>query len=171
MMKSSVSPSTRFQSEAALVDKFVDELQTGSSCYGSVQVTREWNHRAGLVDVLVRDATGGLVAFEAKLDNWRRAFLQAYRNTAYADRAYVLVPPAVAARALQDREEFELRGVGLCSFDGEAIHIVIEACEQQSLLQWVRVQAHDHFNSLPDERVAHSKSRRRRKGAVRAAAV
>jgi len=160
-----------FASEAALVDSFVDKLRTGGSCYGSVQVTCEWDHRAGLVDVLARDCANGLVAFEAKLDNWRRAFMQAYRSTAYADRTYVLVPPAVAERALQDREEFELRGVGLCAFDGHAIRILIEASDQEPLLQWVRVKAHQHFNSLPDERRTNARSRGRRKGALQPASA
>lgn len=158
-----------FTTEADLVDGFVSELKAGKSCYGLVQVTCEWDHRAGLVDVLARDSGDGLVAFEAKLDNWRRAFMQAYRSTAYADRTYVLVPPLVAKRALQDREEFELRGVGLCAFDGQSINILIEASEQEPLLQWVREKAHQHFNSMPDERRAKTRSRSRRKVSVQSA--
>lgn len=141
-----------FATEADLVERFVGKLQAGRTRYGSVQVTTEWDHRAGMVDVLARDSAGALVAFEAKLHNWRRAFMQAYRNTSYANRAYVLLPPNVAQRALQDREEFEFRGVGLCAFDGKVVQVLIEAVDQEPLMAWVRARAHQYFDSLKDER-------------------
>ena len=140
-----------FSTESSLVERFVGTLQGGRTAFGSVQVTTEWNHRSGIVDVLARDGGHGLVAFEAKLADWRRAFLQAYRNTAYANRAYVLLPEKTAHRALSDREEFKFRGIGLCAFNGKEVKILIEAAEQDPVLQWLRVRAHEHFNALPDE--------------------
>lgn len=158
-----------FATEADLVERFVGKLQSGRTCLGSVQVATEWDHRAGLVDILARDCAGLLVAFEAKLDNWRRAFMQAYRNTAYANRTYVLVPPSVAERALQDREEFLFRGVGLCAFDGKVIRVVIPATDQEPLLAWVRARAHSHFDQLPHDRRASARSSRGRRGDLQAA--
>lgn len=142
----------QFSSEANLVECFVGALQSGRTPYGLVEVATEWDHRSGFVDVLVRDGVRSLVAFEAKLTDWRRAFLQAYKNTAYANLAYVLLPEKVVHRALRDREEFEFRGIGLCSFDGKEVRILIEASEQEPLLQWLRNRAHEHFNGLPSER-------------------
>lgn len=141
-----------FSTESSLVERFVGTLQAGRTAFGSVQVTTEWDHCSGIVDVLARDGAQALVAFEAKLADWRRAFLQAYRNTAYANRAYVLLPEKTAHRALSDREEFEFRGIGLCAFNGREVKILIDAAEQDPLLQWLRVRAHEHFNALPDER-------------------
>lgn len=141
-----------FSTESCLVERFVGALQAGRTRFGSVQVTTEWDHRSGFVDVLARDGSQALLAFEAKLADWRRAFLQAYRSTAYANRAYVLLPEKTAHRALRDREEFEFRGVGLCAFNGKEVRILIEAAEQDPLLQWLRARAHEHFNALPDER-------------------
>jgi len=147
----STASSQQFLTEACLVERFVGALQAGRTTFGAVQVTTEWNHRSGLVDVLVRNGGNALVAFEAKLSDWRRAFLQAYRNTAYANRAYVLLPKQIAHRALRDREEFEFRGVGLCSFDGSKVRVLIGAAEQDPLLRWLRAQAHEHFDGLTDE--------------------
>lgn len=156
-----------FSTESSLVECFVGTLQAGRTTFGAVQVTTEWNYRSGLVDILARDKAQELVAFEAKLADWRRAFLQAYRNTAYANKAYVLMPEKTAHRALCDQEEFEFRGIGLCSFNGKELRILIEAAEQDPLLQWLRVRAHEHFNSLPDER--RSRLNRGRSRAVQTA--
>ncbi len=167
--KSSNPNSKYFATEACLVERFIGALQSGCTSFGSVQVTTEWDHRSGLVDVLARDGTQSLVAFEAKLADWRRAFLQAYRNTAYANRTYVLLPEKIAHRAMQDREEFEFRGVGLCAFDGEQVRVLIEASEQAALLAWLRAQAHEYFDALPNERC--SGPNRRRSRPVQAARV
>ncbi len=143
---------TTFATEADFVECFVGKLSKGRTSFGKVQITKEWDHKAGFVDVLARHRRKSLVAFEAKLDNWKRAFHQAYRSTAYANKSYVIVPAQVAARALRDRYEFELRGVGLCSFDGKSVQVLIEASEQDALLVWLRAQAHEHFDALDDER-------------------
>ena len=157
-----------FATEACLVEGFLGKLQAGRTKFGVVQAATEWDHRAGFVDVLARDSEGSLLAFEAKLSDWRRAFLQAYRNTAYANRAYVLLPQTTVHRALRDREEFEFRGIGLCSFDGKQLHVLIEAAEHDALLAWVRTRAHDFFDGQQlDER--RPRSRCSRAGAVPAA--
>jgi hypothetical protein len=153
-MASNMSPCTNsreFSTEASLVERFIGALRAGRTVFGAVQVTTEWDHRSGYVDVLARDGTQSLVAFEAKLADWRRAFHQAYRNTVYANRAYVLLPEKIAHRAMRDREEFEFRGVGLCAFDGKQVRVLIEASEQDALLAWLRVRAHKHFDTLPNE--------------------
>lgn len=158
-----------FATEADFVECFVDKLSRGRTSFGRVQITKEWDHTAGFVDILTRHRRKTLVAFEAKLDNWKRAFHQAYRSTAYANKSYVIVPAHVAARALRDRDEFELRGVGLCSFDGKSVQVLIEASEQDALLVWLRAQAHEYFDSLDDERKVEP--RRGSCGTVRPARV
>lgn len=160
--KSRVGDRVEFATEADFVNRFVQKLARGRTAFGRVELTTEWDHSAGVVDVLARDRRKSLVAFEAKLADWRRAFYQAYRSTAYANRSYVLVPEQVAGRALRDREQFELRGVGLCSFNGSAVQVLIKATEQDALLRWLRAHAHEHFDTLIDEqRPGHRRSRPR----------
>jgi hypothetical protein len=147
-----------FATEAALVDSFVGALRAHRA-FGHVQVTTEWNHKAGLVDVLVRDAANSLIAFEAKLRDWKRAFMQAYRNTAYANKAYVLLPESAAQAAMKHREEFELRGIGLCAMTGDGVQVLIDAAEQEPLLRWVRSLAHEHFDTtVPGDEHLQSKN-------------
>lgn len=138
-----------FSTENSLVERFLGVLQAGRTCFGHLQVAPEWDYRSGFVDILARDANQSLVAFEAKLTDWKRAFMQAYRNTAYANRVYVLLPEATVHRAMRKQEEFEFRGIGLCSFDGQNIRVLIEAAEQEPLLVWLRKRAHEHFNGIP----------------------
>jgi hypothetical protein len=151
-----------FATEAAIVECFMGEVSKGRTSFRREQITKEWDHTAGFVDVLARHRRKSLVAFEAKLDNWKRAAHQAYRRTAYANKSYVIVPAHVAARAIRDRNEFELWGVGLCSFDWKSVQVRIEAPEQDALLAWLRAQAHEHFDALNDERAIESGRRSRR---------
>jgi hypothetical protein len=158
-----------FDTEAALVESFLGALRADRA-FGQVQVTTEWNHKSGLVDVLVRDAANSLIAFEAKLRDWKRAFMQAYRNTAYANKAYVLLPEIAAHVALKHREEFELRGIGLCAMTGDGVQVLIDAAEQEPLLRWLRSLAHEHFDTtVPgDERPQPKNSSGRTKRLQRA---
>lgn len=141
----------RFETEATLVDGFVGKLKRGRSPWGKVELITEWDHKSGNVDVLVRTRGNSLIAFEAKLTEWRRAFFQAYRNAAYANRVFVVMPTHTVHRALAAVAEFELRGIGLCSFDGKRLEVLIEAREQDELLRWVRERAHNHFNEIRNE--------------------
>lgn len=157
-----------FGSEADLVNTFVGRLASGRTPYGPVQIVREWDHRAGSVDILIRDRSEELVAFEAKLADWKRAFRQAYRSTAYANRVFVLLPTPVVHRALREEEEFRYRGIGLCAFDGKSVKVLIEAARQEPLLVWLRSKAHAHFNEVHGELSARC-HRTGRKGDLSAA--
>jgi hypothetical protein len=138
----------QFDSEATFVESFVDRLGAGRTAFGKLQLATEWNYQAGAVDVLARDTKRTLVAFEAKLADWRRAFFQAYRNTSYAERVFVLLPETVAHRALADLEEFVFRGIGLCSFNGRSLSVLIDSSVHAPLLPWVNKRAHEYFDEI-----------------------
>lgn len=58
-----------------------------------------------------------LFAFETKLDNWRRAFQQAYRYSYYSDAAFVVLPHDKSKRAIASLDLFQAHGIGLWLFD------------------------------------------------------
>ncbi len=58
-----------------------------------------------------------LMAFEMKLNDWRKALHQAYRYKYYADRSIVVLPEKAANRAVQSRHLFEALGVELWTLD------------------------------------------------------
>ncbi len=58
-----------------------------------------------------------LYAFETKLENWRRAFQQAYRYSYYSDTAIVVLPPEKSRCAIANLDLFQMHGIGLWLFD------------------------------------------------------
>jgi hypothetical protein len=63
------------------------------------------------------DYSASLFAFETKLENWRRAFQQAYRYSYYSDAAFVVLPPDKSKCAKNNLDLFQQHGIGLWLFD------------------------------------------------------
>lgn len=146
-----INKTGQFCSESELVAQFVPIAQNSKE-FRFNKTTLEWSHSSGSVDVLgFCENSGELFAIEAKLTNWRKALLQAYRNTSYAHRAYVLLPKEYAHRAEKRKEEFSELGIGLCSFDGKTIKIIFRAKKQKPILRWLREKAIQHFKETEDE--------------------
>ncbi len=146
---SAASGNIQYASEADLVQDFLELLQEGDSPWGAVETTTEWDYRTGITDVLARTPEGHLVAFEAKLTDWRRATHQAYRNTTFAERAYVVMPEKAAERAKLHTDIFSRYGIGLCSVQKNRVSIIIEApaLEDEPLLPWMHRRAHQFFDT------------------------
>jgi len=126
-----------FCSEEALVDSFSSNLDKEGSCFRDLNMVREFQYPEGRADMIGSSSTSEVTAFEAKLDKWRVALYQAYRNSFYAHYSYVVLPVNKRRIALQYRHEFERRGVGLCTVNEEGIHIEIEACRKEPLRLWL----------------------------------
>jgi hypothetical protein len=148
-----------FSSEAQLVDAAIHHLGSVSSPWGHVEWVTEWDYRNGKTDILVRCAGNVLVAIEAKLSRWQVACDQAYRNTAFATKTYVLLPEEVAPRAMRCVGHFEARQIGLCTISNSGISVLIEPPVVSPLMGWVTQLAHSTFDGLDD---AETKSRCRR---------
>lgn len=85
-----------------------------------------------------------VVAIEAKLRDWRRALVQAYRYIQFANESWVLIDNGTSSSALRHQELFQTYGVGLASFttSGELfIHVpAVNRPWSDSALAW-RTQA------------------------------
>jgi hypothetical protein len=139
-----------FDSEAKLVDAAIQHLKGASSPWGRVECVKEWDYRHGKTDILVRCAGNILVALEAKLNRWRIACDQAYRNTAFATKTYVLLPEDVTPRALRYVAHFEARQIGLCTISNSGLTVLIEPPVVSPLMGWVTQLAHSTFDGLSD---------------------
>lgn len=68
-----------------------------------------------------------IIAVEAKLSDWQRVLVQAYRNLQFADESWVVLDHACVKPALAQLERFKMTGVGLASLDrvqkGMIIHL------------------------------------------------
>jgi hypothetical protein len=137
-----------FRSEAQLVRRFVGLLNQQDSPWTGVQTIREWDYRTGITDVLVRNGRNELIAFEAKLTDWRRACYQAYRTTSFALRAYVVLPEEVAQRAYKYGEFFTRFGVGLCACSSRRLSVLLEAQPAEPIMEWLTEKAHATFDGI-----------------------
>lgn len=149
-MASARTKGAEFISEVALVARLLSVLRSGRSPWGPVDVETEWNYVSGSTDVLICTRIGEIVAFEAKLRDWRTAMHQAYRNTTFARRAFVVMPPEAAARAAMCAHDFVRRGIGLIAFGRKDVQFLIDAprVEDPLISPWMHEQARAHFAQL-----------------------
>ncbi len=131
---------TSHDTEEELVRDLVDAMQS-TGAFGSSLVGREFN-RDGRTDVVCMASNGEVLAFEAKLSQWRVALHQAYRNTSYAHRSYVVLPLHVAERARSFSDEFARRRVGLCAVRADGtVAILHDAPKVDPPMPWVSDRA------------------------------
>ena len=149
-----------YKTERSLVRQFVRQLRTASCPWGPVEVSREFDYRRGRADVVVAAEDGEhLIAFEAKLEKWRDALHQAYRNTCFAHSSYVILPRRVALRAQRYSADFSYRNVGLCYIDSGRIAIVLTPEKKAPLEPGLMYEALAAANSRSDS--AHGRARTR----------
>lgn len=132
-----------FAEEAGLVTSFFSFLLDGRTPWTSQSAVREFDYRSGRTDVLVLSPGNELIAFEAKLSNWRKALHQAWRNLSFSNRVYVVLPRDRAMAALTHRNEFEELGVGLCLVDRSGVELVIESYHQKPVILWLHNKARE----------------------------
>lgn len=130
-----------FPTEDNLVDAFISHLESTSSPWTPRAVIREFDYTSGRTDVLSLSDENEIIAFEAKLSNWRKAMHQAWRNTSFANQVYVVLPRTHAAAAIKNKAEFSERGVGLCVVDERGVEVIIEGPTSQPIMQWLNRKA------------------------------
>lgn len=137
-----------YLTEKMLVDQFVRVLGSEGNPWGPLSVSCEFFYARGRTDVLALADGDLLIAFEAKLKDWRCALDQAYRNTCFAHKSYVVVPEATALTAFAYLAEFKRRGVGLCCVDNAGEIRVLEEPEVSTPIEpWIATQAAIHVRS------------------------
>lgn len=127
-----------YTQESVLVDDFINILPTSNFAdAGKIRYAKEFDYRSGRTDVIILTENGDVVAFEAKLEKWRDALHQAYKNTCFAHYSYVLLPEHIALRAAQYDIEFKNRAVGLCYLSNGHLVIVQGAPKNEPLQKWL----------------------------------
>jgi hypothetical protein len=130
-----------FANEKTLVDRLLVLLQGQSTFCGRVHITAEFFYSRGRTDVVAVDRDETLIAFEAKLKDWKTALHQAYRNTCFAHSSYVVLPKKAAFSAFQFIGEFEKRGVGLCYMDDSALVVLRMSSHREPIEPWLAYDA------------------------------
>lgn len=134
-----------FENEQALVTLFVSRLSGNRSPWGVMQVATEFYYQRGRTDIVACTANEGVIAIEAKLDNWRAAMHQAFRNRCFASQSYVLLPKNTALRAHRYAGEFDRRQVGICYVDDAGIVVLHPAPDSPPFEPWLAARAKQHI--------------------------
>lgn len=148
----SQNPPSLFGTERLLVEALALALRGDGSPWGAATLGFEVDYEGGRADLVALLPGNRLLAFEAKLRDWRRALHQAYRTRCFAEIAYVVLPAAVACRAALHAGEFSRRRVGLCTLEeGRGIRILLDATQSEPLQPWVRARAIDSISSFGEQ--------------------
>lgn len=139
-----------FQTEDNLVDAFISHLGSCSSPWETRAIVREFDYVSGRTDILSLSIGNEIIAFEAKLSNWRKAIHQAWRNTSFANQVYVVLPRKHATAAIKNRVEFDERGVGLCVVDEGGVEVLIRSSLNQPVMPWLNRKA---MHALVNDRI------------------
>ena len=123
-----------FANEQELVRSFLSCLNVNGWPGCAVQAATEFYYQRGRTDVVAYGEDESLIAVEAKLEDWRTALHQAFRNRCFAHRSYVLLPKNTALRAYRYSGEFDRRLVGICYVDAGDI-VVLHQCIKSEPLQ------------------------------------
>lgn len=135
---------TGFASEAALVQAFLQGLRRAASPWGPTRTVAEFDYASGRADVIALTGYDELLAFEAKLTRWRDALHQAFRNTFFAHRSYVILPARTAYIAARYAVDFARRRAGLCAVSDGVVHVILPAPTISCPIQpWLAAQAAD----------------------------
>jgi hypothetical protein len=136
-----------FASEKMLVNSFVSRLSADQSPWGEVQVATEFDYQRGRTDIIAQTLDDSVIAVEAKLDDWRTALHQAFRNRCFAHRSYVLLPKDTAIRAHRYAGEFDRRQVGICYLGENEIVVLHTAVECDPFEPWLSRRAKMHIEA------------------------
>jgi hypothetical protein len=136
-----------FANEQTLVTSFVSRLNADDSPWGAVQVATEFYYQRGRTDVIACTTEDSVIAIEAKLDDWRSALHQAFRNRCFAHRSYVLLPRETALRAHRFAGEFDRRQVGICYLGDGGIVVLHPAGNADPLEPWLSERARSHIEA------------------------
>jgi len=130
-----------FSTEKNLVDTFVSHLELTTAPWIPLAVIREFDYVSGRTDILSLSNENEIIAFEAKLSNWRKAIHQAWRNTSFANQVYVVLPRNFASAAIKNKAEFKELGVGLCVVDEDGVEVIFQSTFHQPIMPWLNRKA------------------------------
>ncbi len=130
-----------YEYESQLVNDFRESLGQQESPLQIRNYAQEFNYGSGKTDIVAVSNDGDVVAFEAKLEKWKVAFHQAYKNSTFAHYSYVVLSPESIENALMWSHQFEKFGIGLCTVINSSINIFIHGKRREPLLNWLTESA------------------------------
>ncbi len=130
-----------YRDEQTLVRQFLRHFKKMTGRWAAARIVKEFYYQNGRTDVVAISRDGEVLAFEAKLNRWRDALHQAYRNTCFAHRSYVILPQETASVAGRFISEFDRRRVGLCAVTGKGIVFLNDPPRTDPVQGWLAKRA------------------------------
>ncbi len=127
-----------FATEEKMVDKCVEEL---SNTYS--EIVLEPIGLFGIPDIMIK--SDELICIEAKLKNWKRALIQAYKYRTFSQKSYVYMDEDYIKSPLENIDEFKKFNVGLAGVSNERINIYYEPKIEQPFSNELYNKAKEKF--------------------------
>ena len=148
-----------YRLESHLVESFKYLLETKKILVDNSLIqdyANEYDYKNGRVDIVSKSKYNELIAFEAKLYDWKKAMNQAYRNTSFAHYSFVLLPFDTALKALAWETEFKKRNVGIYSLKKEEPIILLHPDKKTPIQPWLTKRAIQFINTINHESFTQS---------------
>lgn len=131
-----------FITEEKMVDTCVNELQNS---HKNGKIVLEPNGLFGRPDIMIEDRE--IICIEAKLKNWKRALIQAYRYRSFSEKSYVYMDNDFIKAPLDNIDEFKRFNIGLAGVSDEKINIYYEPKETKPFSKVLYEKARSFFSS------------------------
>lgn len=137
-----------FTLERDLVEKFITCLEEKTLDMNISNYSSEFNYLNGKTDIIAKQTNNNIVAFEAKLNNIQKVINQAYRNTAFANFSYIVLPATKKQLQLKYCKEIDKLEIGVILIDDDHAWIEKHAGFVQPILPWLAEKASTVLSSV-----------------------
>lgn len=129
-----------FVTEEKMVNICVNELQNE---YQECEILLEPNGLFGIPDIMIKSEE--IISIEAKLKNWKRALIQAYKYRCFSKKSYVYMDDEYIEAPLENIDEFKKFNIGLAGVSNEKIKIYYEPEEMEPFSKNLYIKAKNAF--------------------------
>ena len=129
-----------FVTEEKMVNICVSELQDK---YQESEILLEPNGLFGIPDIMINNKE--IISIEAKLKNWKRALIQAYKYRCFSKKSYVYMDNDYIEAPLENIDEFKKFNIGLAGVSNEKIKIYYEPKEMEPFSKKLYIKAKNAF--------------------------
>ena len=131
-----------FSTEEKMVKICVEELENK---YKKSEIVLEPKGLFGIPDIMIKNKN--LISIEAKLKNWKRALIQAYRYRSFSEQSYVYMDNDYIEAPLENISEFKKYNIGLAGVLNDSIKIYFEPTAMEAFSEQLYIKAKDVFSN------------------------
>lgn len=135
-----------FVTEEKMVNTCVNELLYE---YKEEEILLEPLGLFGIPDIMINNKE--VISIEAKLKNWKRALVQAYKYRTFSRKSYVYMDIDYINAPLENIDEFKKFNVGLAGVSETGITVYYEPKEEEPFSEKLYKKALESFESCKNK--------------------